>query len=120
MSKLKLCKTETMQEILKEKLIWFLGGAVVSGLIAGFYHQYALKKKTRLNVLQYIFFDHHGKAVVLTDREISEIMQQYKDGVLLSKIAFAQNLSCAMISRIVGFINRNKNRDIFAPQNQTI
>ena len=105
---------------MQEKLLWFIGGAVVAGLIAGLYHQYALKKRPRLNVLQYIFFDHHGKTVVLTDRDISEIMQQYKDGVLLNKIALAQNLSCAMISRIVCFINRNKNRDIFAPQNQTI
>lgn len=77
------------------------------------------EEKTTAKCASIHFFDHHGKAVVLTDREISEIMQQYKDGVLLSKIAFAQNLSCAMISRIVGFINRNKNRDIFAPQNQT-
>lgn len=105
---------------MQEKLLCFIGGVAVSGLIAGFCHLYALKKKPRLNVIQYIFFDHHGKAVVLTDREISEIMQQYKDGVLLNKIALAQNLSCAMISRIVSFINRNKNRDIFAPQNQTI
>lgn len=109
-----------MQQVTKENLPWFISGTAVSGLISGFCHLYALKNKPRLNVLQYIFFDHHGKAVVLTDRDLSEIMQQYKDGVLLNKIALAQNLSCAMISRIVSFINRNKNRGIFAPQNQKI
>lgn len=93
-----------MQQVTKENLTWFIGGAAVSGLIAVFYHRYVLKKKPRLNVLQYIFFTPQGKVLKLTDREINSILQQNEDGVLLSAIAAKFQISVVMVARIINFI----------------
>lgn len=67
------------------------------------YLKYVKKSLYPVNVVKYVFFNLSGEPLSLTDREISDIKQKYEDGVLLSAIAQAHNMSVIMLTRIINF-----------------
>lgn len=85
---------------MKQVLVSFVCCAIGA---AGYhvYMKYVKKSMQPIHAVKYVFFDLSGEPLNLTDREISDIKQKYEDGVLLSEIAKAHNMSVIMLTRII-------------------